>query len=267
MAILCGPMLSIALLSLSGSAALVISGIEIPHARRSATSRALDNFEWTAEFPYTTSQLTPSMAGSDQLFYIFPKFVHHAGDEARQGLTRFYECVLPPSGTGVVLDLCSSFTSHYPKGWQAQRCVALGLNPLELAANPSKTEWIRRDLNDNPQLPFDDATFDVITNSLSVDYMTRPLELFAECWRVLKPGGLVCMAFTNRCFPTKVVPLWTRPFTDVHHAQVVGSYFHFCDGLFEIEVADVSPDGWTGERDPMIVVVGRKPLGAENSAT
>ena len=45
---------------------------------------------------------------------------------------------------------------------------------------------------------------DVVTNSLSVDYLTQPLEVFAEMNRVLKPGGLACMAFTNRCFPTKV---------------------------------------------------------------
>ena len=32
----------------------------------------------------------------------------------------------------------------------------------------------------------------------------RPLELFEETHRVLRPGGLACMAFTNRCFPTKV---------------------------------------------------------------
>ena len=36
---------------------------------------------------------------------------------------------------------CSSWTSHYPEGWKGARVVALGLNPLELLANPSKTEW------------------------------------------------------------------------------------------------------------------------------
>ena len=29
-------------------------------------------------------------------------------------------CALPPSGEGDVLDLCSSFTSHFPEGWCAQ---------------------------------------------------------------------------------------------------------------------------------------------------
>lgn len=61
-----------------------------------------------------------------------------------------------------------------------------------------------QDLNTSPTLPYESDSFDVITNSLSVDYMTRPLELFKEMHRVLKPGGIACMAFTNRCFPTKV---------------------------------------------------------------
>ena len=237
--------------------ALVVAGLEVPHARLSPASRALDE-AWPEKFPYSAKDLTPTWAGNDQLFYVLPKFGQHAGEECRKSITRFYECALPASGDGDVLDLCSSFTSHYPEGWRGKRCVALGLNPLELAANPSKTEWVVQDLNTTPKLPFDDASFDVVTNSLSVDYLTRPLEVFAEMHRVLKPGGLACAAFTNRCFPTKVVPAWTRPFTEEAHARLVGSYFRFAEGEWDVGVADVSPDGWTGQRDPAVVVVGRK---------
>ena len=67
------------------------------------------------------------------------------------------------------------------------------------------------------------------------------------------------MAFTNRCFPTKVVPVWNRPFTEAHHARIVGSYFKFSSEAWaELGVADVSPDGWVGQRDPMVVVMARK---------
>ena len=67
-----------------------------------------------------------------------------------------------------------------------KRCVALGMNGLELLANPSKTEFVVRDLNRDPTLPFEDASFDIITNSLSVDYLTSPLEIFEEMHRCLK---------------------------------------------------------------------------------
>ena len=81
------------------------------------------------------------------------------------------------------------------------------------------------------------------------------------------------MAFTNRCFPTKVVPVWTRPFTEESHARIVASYFQYsvggggggsggadtgAAGWAEIGVADMSPDGWAGQRDPAVVVMARK---------
>ena len=64
-------------------------------------------------------------------------------------LHRFHWPVRPlcgadrPEEDGDVLDLCSSWTSHYRR-LARRRVVALGLNPLELAANPSKTEWCGR---------------------------------------------------------------------------------------------------------------------------
>ena len=56
-----------------------------------------------------------------------------------------------------------------------------------------------------------------------------------------------------------IVDRWTRPYTEEHHVQIVGAYFRFsADGAWEVDVADVSPDGWAGQTDPMVVVVGRK---------
>jgi len=43
----------------------------------------------------------------------------------------------------------------------------------------------------------------VITNTVSVDYLSKPVEVFKEMHRVLKPGGKAIMSFSNRCFPTK----------------------------------------------------------------
>jgi len=44
----------------------------------------------------------------------------------------------------------------------------------------------------------------------------------------------------------------------MHHAQIVGAYYKFSADWAEIGVADCSPDGWVGQRDPMIVVMARK---------
>merc|ERR1712187_39083 len=113
--------------------------------------------------------------------------------------------------------------------------VALGSNPLELLANPSKTEWKVQNLNADTRLPYGDEEFDLITNSLSVDYLTQPLETFREMRRVLKVGGVAACAFTNRCFPSKVVPIWLNPFSDLSHIRIVADYFHFA-GFSNISV-------------------------------
>ena len=182
---------------------LVLSGVDVPFAKESVASRALsDRRKYPLESFYTAQDLRPMDPTNDQLFYLLPKFVHHAGEDCRALLTRYYECALPAEGSA--LDLCSSWTSHYPKNTKLKRCALLGLNALELLANPSKTEWTLRNLNTNPKLPYGDDEFDVVTNALSCDYLTQPLEVFQEIHRVLKPGGLATMAFTNRCFPTKV---------------------------------------------------------------
>ena len=51
----------------------------------------------------------------------------------------------------------------------------------------------------NPR--YDDASFDVVTNSLSVDYMTSPLELFGEIHRA--PAG-TSSTHCPRCRPTRL---------------------------------------------------------------
>ena len=42
-----------------------------------------------------------------------------------------------------------------------------------------------------------------VCNVVSVDYLTRPREIFRETHRVLRPGGRAIMSFSNRCFQTK----------------------------------------------------------------
>ena len=126
----------------------------------------------------------------------------HIDNPAIEALKNYYAKTL--AGTTNVLDICSSWTSHYPEDWRGERVVGLGMNAVELSRNPHLTEHVVKDLNKNPTLPFPDNSFDVVTNAVSVDYLSQPLEVFKEILRVLKPGGKAIMSFSNRCFPTKV---------------------------------------------------------------
>ena len=53
-----------------------------------------------------------------------------------------------------------------------------------------------------------DSSQHFVTCVSSVDYLTRPREVFAEVHRVLAPGGVFLVAFSNRVFAEKAVAVW-----------------------------------------------------------
>ena len=57
-----------------------------------------------------------------------------------------------------------------------------GMSEAELQRNPVLTDFTVRDLNQNPKLPYDDNSFDVITNVVSVDYLNKPLVSLHLYW-------------------------------------------------------------------------------------
>jgi ubiquinone/menaquinone biosynthesis C-methylase UbiE len=109
-----------------------------------------------------------------------------------------------------------------------------------------------QDLNANPVLPLEDNRFDGVTICVSVQYLTRPIEVFSEIGRVLKPGAPLIVTFSNRCFPTKAVKLW-QSMGDHDHGRLVGLYADET-GLFqEADLYDVSPQKTlAGISDPEI---------------
>ena len=155
-----------------------------------------------------------------------------------------------------MLDLCSSWVSHYPKTWKSgSKVVGLGMNDAELRQNPVLTEYVVKDLNQDPIIPFDNDMFDIVTCVVSVDYLTQPLEIFKEIGRVLKPGGECIISMSNRCFPSKAFSIWLQT-SDLEHIFIAGSFFHY-SGLFEPPSGlDISPN--PGRSDPLYVVKGQK---------
>jgi SAM-dependent methyltransferase len=158
-------------------------------------------------------------ASDDAAFYLPNRFVTHIDDTAIAAVGALY---LELGLDGDVLDLMSSWVSHF--NCTPRNLVALGMNADELAANPQAASWCLRDLNLHPTLPFDDASFDAVTCCVSVDYLVRPLEVFREVARVLRPGGPFVLTFSNRCFPTKAIRAWLTT-DDRGHVAIVRSYF------------------------------------------
>ncbi|KAB2077066.1 hypothetical protein ES319_A06G078500v1 [Gossypium barbadense] len=195
---------------------------------KGAVEQALQNVEWPEQFPFKDEDFQRFNETPDSLFYEAPRFVTHIDDAAIAALTKYYSEVFPPSNTpGVsILDMCSSWVSHFPKGYKQERVVGMGMNEEELKRNP-----------------------------VSVDYLTKPLDVFKEMCRILKPGGLAIMSFSNRCFWTKAISIWTST-GDTDHALIVGSYFHYAGGFEPPQAVDISPN--PGRSDPMYIVFSRK---------
>ncbi|QDZ21194.1 methyltransferase [Chloropicon primus] len=249
---------------IAASASAVLGRTVAAQAARIDVEQLLEGYQFPDEFPFRAQDFQRFDEGSDSAFYSSPRFVTHIDDGAINALTRFYEANLPQGPDVAVLDICSSWISHLPKDYSAGRVAGLGMNDEELRANPQLTDYVVQDLNEKPRLPYEAESFDAVLNAVSVDYMTKPLELFQEIHRVLKPGGVAMMSFSNRCFPTKAISVWTQT-GDPDHVLIVGSYFHYAGGFEHPKCKDISPSNWSlpfakvlGSGDPMYVVYGKK---------
>ncbi|MBT9589488.1 MAG: methyltransferase domain-containing protein, partial [Thiobacillus sp.] len=142
----------------------------------------------------------------DAAFYEQPRKVTHFDAVCARRIQALYRTVLPEKAR--VLDLMAGWRSHLPD--TIGSAVGLGMNAEELADNPQLSERIVHDLNDNPTLPFADASFDAVVCTVSFEYLTQPHKIVAEARRVLKPGGMFVVIVSNRYFPPKVIKLWTE---------------------------------------------------------
>jgi SAM-dependent methyltransferase len=187
---------------------------------------------------------------TDVEFYEPTRLVTHIDDGAIAAVGKLYDELRIG---GEVLDLMGSWVSHFRN--PPERLTVLGMNASELAANLAATATVVHDLNADPALPFADGTFDAAVCCVSVDYLIRPVEVFTDVARVVRPGGLFVCTFSNRCFPTKAIRGWLYA-TDVQHCEIVTEYFRRSDG-WDVAVAQRrTPDGHRG--DPLFGVWARR---------
>ena len=157
----------------------------------------------------------------DGLFYAQPRIVKHIDDTAIDIIRHLYGKRIQPQSD--VLDLMSSWISHLPEDLPLKSLTGLGMNQKELEANSRLTDYVIHDLNANPRLPFNDKAFDAVICSVSVEYLIHPFEVFEDITRVLKPGGVFMVTFSNRWFPPKVIKIWS----ELHEFERMGLILEF----------------------------------------
>jgi SAM-dependent methyltransferase len=138
-----------------------------------------------------------------------------------------------------VLDLMSSWVSHLPEEMEFAHVEGHGMNAEELARNPQLDHFFVQNLNLDPKLPFADRAFDAVLNTVSVQYLQYPEAVFSELQRVLKPGGIAIISFSNRMFFQKAIQIW-RDSSESGRLQLVKHYFQSVPGFERIE-AIVTP--------------------------
>ena len=191
---------------------------------------------------------------ADPLFYAEPRLLVHIDEYAVEAARQLYAEMLPAGGA--FLDLMSSYKSHMPQELHWSRLAGIGLNEVELRENEQLTEYAVQDINADPRLPYGDEEFDGAVVTVSVQYLTKPVEIFREVRRVLKHGAPFVVTYSNRMFPTKAVRIW-RALDDRERAALVSVYFREAGGFGEVTNEDRSIASGA-HNDPLFAVWARR---------
>ena len=194
----------------------------------------------------------------DSLFYQQARKVVHIDDGAIAAVSRLFRETVPADS--VILDLMSSWRSHWPEGHPKARMVGLGMNREEMEDNPDLDDVVVYDLNRNVELPFENDTFDAVLITVSAQYLVHPVDTFQEVNRILKPSGQFIVSFSNRMFATKAVYIW-RASTDRGRVDLVGTYMEEAGNFEDIQGLFLNPQD-SPPGDPMFAVVSRKAAAA-----
>lgn len=174
----------------------------------------------------------------DENFYDVPRFVTHVDEQFLDELTSLYRQRLQRNTR--ILDMMSSWVSHLPDDMTFAHVEGHGMNEQELARNPRLDHYFVQNLNENPQFPLSDQEFDAVLNAVSIQYLQYPEKVFQEIYRILKPGGIAIISFSNRMFYQKAISAW-RDASEAMRIELVKRYFNSVNGFSEPEVIQKQP--------------------------
>jgi SAM-dependent methyltransferase len=200
----------------------------------------------------------------DAEFYRSPRLVHHLDSTARSHVQKIYARHISPGMK--ILDLMSSWESHLPDNSETCEISGLGLNSEEMKYNKQLSTHCVHDLNRRAVLPYEDQYFDAVVCTASIEYLSRPREVFAEVARILSRGGVFIVIVSDRWFPGKEIRQWSELHPFERQALIL-SYFRNEKFLEELETETLrgyprpADDKYSVDihySDPLFVVSGKK---------
>ena len=156
-----------------------------------------------------------------------------------------------------ILELGAAEQSYLPDNINPSRHVGVGLNKKLMGENPSLSEQLvvdlnkvvpERDVESDELRKLASEPFDAIIMTNTMEYLTNPREVYRSAHNLLKPGGVMINAFSNRKafsdkFERAQVRMW-RDFNDDQHMWIAGSFYQFSagDGWANLLGFDISPE-------------------------
>ncbi|PWA34505.1 S-adenosyl-L-methionine-dependent methyltransferases superfamily protein [Artemisia annua] len=189
----------------------------------------------------------------NQLSPIHPPdaFPTHVNKNFIETITGLYKKQLRPEYE--VLDLMCSRVSHLPKE-DYKKSVEHGLHA--------------RELGKYPRLDFENATFDAVLCTASVQYLQEPEKFFAEVLRLLRPNGVFIVSFNTGMLYEKATDAWKNE-TESGKKRLVVNYFKCVEGFTEPEIvpkpagkywSNVQSSMLKSKADPFCAVIAKKKL-------
>lgn len=173
-----------------------------------------------------------------------------------------------------VLDLgCATggVTAGLFRRYRKARIVALEQTPALLARVPHHAPWLRRPAlvcADPAALPLADHSVELVFSNLALQWCDPLDRVFAECWRVLAPGGLLMFSIPGPDTLRELREAWARA-DDYVHVHAFIDMHDIGDALLRSQFADPVMDAehfTLTYRDLAALVTDLRRLGATNAA-
>ena len=176
---------------------------------------------------------------NDAEFYSKSRSAPLLDDQAIENVKKVYGRLLEDGMD--VLDIMTGSASHLPDGFKPGSVTGLGLGKKEMDANPVLDTSVVHSLNEVPKLPFEENSFDAVICTASVEYLTKPFEVFEDVTRVLRSGGVFILTFSDHWFEPKVIRIWS----ELHQFERMGlvSQYFVRSGKF-VGLNTFSERGW-----------------------
>lgn len=151
-------------------------------------------------------------------------------DEGDRRLLREGYRRLVPRDAGDVLELLARRESFLEPG-PSTSVAGLSTDAATLVDSALFTRAAVHDLDATPRLPFADGSFDVVLATLDAGRLRRPLEVFRDAARVLRPGGIVALSFRPAHFDRRLTRMWALG-NDRERVMLAEAYIEFATAGF-----------------------------------